>query len=119
MATDTWPSGLPDAPRPGGFREVVPRSSVRTQMDVGPAKLRRRSTGNVRFFQCIFELTLAQVATLDTFFITTLTGGSEAYNFDHPRTGATAEYRFLEPPSYSNPEGGDLWIAVCNIELLP
>lgn len=119
MAADTWPGTLPAAPRSSGFREIAPRSSIRTNNDVGPAKLRRRTTGNVRRFQMVFELTLAQVATLDTFFVTTLTGGSEAYNFNHPRTGVAGEFRFLEPPSFSNSEGGDLWVGVCNVELLP
>jgi len=118
MATDTWPSTLPAAPSPQGFRELVPESTIRSQMDVGPAKLRRRTTGNVRLFAMTFELTLAQIAILETFFTTTLTGGSEAYNFDHPRTGVTGEYRFLEPPIYSN-SGGDLWVASCRLELLP
>ncbi len=43
----TWPATLP-APALSSLRETPPDNLIRTQMDKGPAKVRRRTTANVR-----------------------------------------------------------------------
>ena len=63
-------------------------------------------------------MTTAQVATFDTFFVTTLTDGTISFTWTHPRTGAGATLRFVEPPVYV-PVGGDYWKAVIKLEILP
>lgn len=114
----TWPGTLPQKPSSRGYREVPPSNTMRTQMDQGPAKIRRRTTANVRPLDCTFELTLAEVAILETFYTTTLKSGSLAYDWDHPRTDVAGTWRFKKEPVYSSP-GGDLWEARCSLELLP
>lgn len=115
---DAWPGTLPQAPDWSGYQETSPNVAIRTQMDAGPPKLRRRFTAGIRPFSMQFLLTQAQVATLDTFYQTTLTGGTEAFDWTHPRTGAAASFRFVSPPQYSA-LGPNVYRATCQMEVLP
>ena len=103
MADITWPSTLP-APLTTGYTEEAPSGTIRTQMDAGPAKLRRRYTAAPRPFSLSYRMTLAQVATLDTFYVTTARAGTLRFNWTNPRTGAACEARFLSPPQYTGVE---------------
>jgi hypothetical protein len=81
--------------------------------------VRRRYTAGIRSFSCSWILTKAQVATLDTFYVTTLVGGAERFvGLSHPRTGAAAEFRFSAPPTYVY-LGPDAWRVTTPLELLP
>ena len=86
----TWPASLPSAPLVGGFSETLPDTLIRTSMDVGADKVRRRSTVQVIDMKMAFLLSKAQLATLTTFFITTTNGGADKFTFDHPITGVTS-----------------------------
>lgn len=115
----TWPAGLPQTPDTQGQVEKPADLLLRTQMDAGPAKVRRRYTAGVRPFNCTFFMTKAQVATLETFYVTTLTGGADAFDWAHPRTGVTESWRFVAPPEY-RPRGAGLYYdVVCALEQLP
>ena len=83
-----WPSDLPQKPLVQGFSETPPNLLTRSPMDVGPAKVRRRSTAGVTVLQCVFRLTTTQRASLLTFWQTTLAGGSLSYTWTHPISGA-------------------------------
>lgn len=113
-----WPSTLPQKPSTEGFIEQFPNSVIRTQMDAGPAKIRRRSTAAVRPFSLVYNLTLAQVAIFDTFFNDTLAGGSLAFNLPDPRTGTTLNVRITTIPKISA-LGGTEFTASFDIEKLP
>ena len=112
-----WPSGLPQRPLAEGFTESAVPSVVRTDMDVGPAKMRRRYTAEVRVYSMGLLLTTAQVATLETFYVTTL-GCVEPFDWIDHRTNAAASYRFRSPPSYSE-AGPGYWRATLDLEVLP
>lgn len=87
-----WPTSLPQAVRPN-YSETSGALIVRTPMEAGPAKMRRRGkrpdTLAVGFF-----MSASQVATLRTFVETTL-GGTARFGFPHPRTGTQAEVRIV------------------------
>ena len=117
MADTTWPAALQDLWLKDGFREVPPKNVLRTNMDVGPPKVRRRTTSNVRSFFGQMFLTSARVATLDTYFVTTTKSGSLTIELKHPRTGATGTYRFVKEPQYTSHNEG--FIASIQLELLP
>ena len=73
-----WPAApFPQVPLVEGYDEAAPSTTVRTKMDAGPPKVRRRYTAGVRNFGIMLDLTLAQVETLDAFYVTTLHGGDE------------------------------------------
>src|SRR5437870_11881029 len=101
-----WPASLPQTVFADGYKEEFPMNALRTQMDAGPPKMRRRYTAAFRPFTGTEIFTTAQVATLDTFFVTTLQGGALAFDWSHPRTGAAASVRFTKPPVVTSLGGG-------------
>jgi len=115
MASITWPTTLP-APLQDGFSETPPDTSVRSSMDSGPDKIRRRYTAGPRLFSLKYHLTKALVATLDDFFVTTSRSGSLAFNWTHPRTGAACEARMRAPKYGAFEHEGE---ATVEIEVLP
>ena len=114
-----WPASLPQLVAVEGYEESPPETALRTEMEAGPAKLRRRFTAGVRPLSVLLDLDAAQVETLDGFFVTDLAGGSLRFDWVHPRTQATVELRFLRPPVY-RPLGSDAaWRAALHLEILP
>lgn len=116
----TWPPSLPPlaAVDDRSYGESPPDVVLRSATDVGPAKLRRRTTAGVRPLTCTLPLTAAEVATLDTFYIATCAGGALAFDGVHPRTGAAVTLRFTRPPRYTG-DGNDNWTAAFALEVLP
>lgn len=114
----TWPTGIPDYVLQNGYTESPPNNIIRTQMDKGPAKIRRRTTANVRPISAMMELTAEQVEIFDSFFVDDCKDGSLRFEWNHPRTGAPVEFRFVGQPEYT-PIGGDTWIVRFNLEIMP
>lgn len=123
MADLVWPATLPQEPKLAGHSEQPPKLTVRTEMDVGPAKVRRRTSAGVRNFSMSIVMTRAQCALLDEFFLDSAQGGALAFQWTHPRTGNLIDYRFTAPPTY-NPLGprssaAAKWVATFQLEALP
>jgi hypothetical protein len=114
-----WPSDLPPRPLVEGFSETAPTLTVRSSMDVGPAKVRRRVTAGVTQLKCSFRLSPTQRASLLTFWQTTLAGGALSYTWAHPISGAAITCRIVEPPAFTPAARGVSWVAALNIEVLP
>ena len=114
----TWPATLPSYVLVEGYSEMPPVNSIRTQMDVGPPKVRRRSTAAPRPITCKQHMTKTQVAILDTFYVTTLSSGVDPFDWTHPRTGASVSFTFTEPPTYES-LGGTAWGVTLKLEILP
>lgn len=60
MASQGWPPGLPSAPRLAELVETAPNLVVRSEMDVGPAKVRRRVVAGVTTGQMAINITRKQ-----------------------------------------------------------
>lgn len=112
-----WPGSLPAAPLLG-HRETAPEMVVRTEMDAGPAKLRRRFTAGVRTLEIPLVLSDAQVQALDDFYVTTLAGGTLRFDHKHPRTAAVVKYRFIARPQYDLITPSK-WRTTLRLEILP
>jgi hypothetical protein len=97
MPNPTWPAGLPQYVMQQGFSEKLPDMLLETQMEAGPAKARRRYTSDYRLFSVSVAMTAAQRATFETFFITTVMGGSLPFDWKDPVTQANATFRFKKP----------------------
>ena len=119
MTNAVWPPFLPDRPLAQGYSERGPETALRTEMDAGPSKMRRRFTAGVRRIDVQVRLTAAQVETLDSFYHSSLSGGSFPFDCAHPRTGSEVTFRFVEPPSYTPIARGQLWTATLILEVLP
>ena len=93
MATPyTWPISLPQQVD-RGFTEVVGVNVLRTPMDAGPAKLRRRGA-RPDSLNVSFLMTTEQVAILEDFVLNTLQGVSR-FSFIHPRKQVQVETRIV------------------------
>jgi hypothetical protein len=114
----TWPAGLPQKPLADGFSEQAQPIILRTDMDVGPAKMRRRYTSEVRVYGMEMLLTTAQVATLETFYYSTL-DCVDPFDWLNHRTGAAATYRFRSPPAYSEAGAPGYWRTSLDLESFP
>ena len=121
MANYTWPSSLPPKPIKDGFSEVGGVNVIRTPMELGPAKTRRRSR-IAKPVQVAFVMTKAQIVTLENFVENTLFG-VRRFNFTHPRTWATIEVRIVpggEGVFYTlTPLGSDWYRVSMTFEVLP
>jgi hypothetical protein len=118
MANQSWPSDLPDQPLKRGYEEGPPNVALRTQMDAGPDKIRRRTTAGPRQIAVQFRLSPSQLETLDTFYTDTLEGGTLRFDWTHPRTGTSVEFRFVEPPSYQALRA-DRYRVQAQLEIMP
>jgi hypothetical protein len=113
-----WPSGLSDAVLADGYSEQLADNLIRSPMDAGPPKVRRRGTSAPRAISLRQLLTTSEVATLETFYYTTTAGGSLSFMWEHPRTGSSVFMRFTSPPATSYAAPGR-WLASYALEVLP
>lgn len=112
-----WPSTLPK-PNPDGYQEVMPSNTIRSEMDVGPAKVRKRATSATTKYRLNFEMDNTDVNTLETFFTTTINDGVDTFTMDDPRNGTSETFRIVSPPETVALTG--VWFRVSvNMEKLP
>lgn len=117
MADILWPDTLPP-PALNSFQETAPDNSIRSSLDRGPAKVRRRTTANVRIISFSLALDPDLVDVLDDFYNEDTFSGSVSFLMYHPRTGEQVECRFTSPPQYSEAEGV-IYNASVALEILP
>lgn len=103
----------------GTYKESPPNNTLRTSMDVGPAKSRRRTTSNVRLISFTLVLNSDQLDTLDGFYNDDTFSGSDDFDFNHPRTGDAVKARFVQPPEYSDTIKNQLYEIPVSLEILP
>lgn len=96
---------------------------IRSQMDTGPAKQRRRSTVAVRSMSLAFSpLSEEQVNALNAFIETELAGGALAFDMPHPVTEAVGRFRIIGGADAlwsQQPVGRDAYRISLTMELLP
>ncbi len=123
MPTPIWPVSLPQSPRVSGFKEQLPETVLRTSMDAGPVKSRRRFTTGPTPVTIELYLTRAQVAILDEFFNDTCEGGALSFDWVNHRTKAPARYRFTSEPALTpqaaSDTDGKIWSVSFSAEFLP
>lgn len=114
----TWPATL-SPPLANTFRETPPDNSLRTQMDKGPAKVRRRTTAGTRPIAFEMACDNDQLDALDTFYTDTTFSGTDEFTYTHPRTGDVVSARFTSPPSWSDMNTGQTWNVSIELEIMP
>jgi len=105
MANIYWPEYLPAGLLEEGFSRQPQSNVIRTAMDAGPKKQRRRYTaGTVKYSgKQVFDL--AELAVFEQFYHNVIADGVLRFNFDDPVTGEKAEFRFTEDPVTRAVEG--------------
>jgi hypothetical protein len=87
-----WPNTLPQSVE-RGFSESIGLNVLRTPMDAGPSKIRRRSL-RPETMSVTFLFTTAQVAILESFIFDTIKGVYR-FGFTHPRKNTVVETRIV------------------------
>lgn len=93
-----WPSTLPQRPLADDWSEELPDLLLRSPMDIGPAKTRRRTTAGVTPVQASFRMTPTELAAFRTFYQTTVVSGSVPFDWVHPITGETLSWQIVPKP---------------------
>lgn len=115
----TWPSDVP-------FFKVLPSISgsgpvgavLRTQMDAGPAKVRRLFTAAPREFSAVTPpMTAAQFADFDTFYTDTLKMGTLSFTATDPRDCTDKTFRFVD--GFNDRMAGKKRQVTAQLEILP
>lgn len=114
----SWPSTLPDYLQIDGGQISFGDNVIRSSMDVGPDKVRRRTTTTPDIVTGSQYLNSTQFSTLQTFYKTTCAGGSLSFDWKHPVTRSTVYMRFVEPPKCTA-IGGNIWRVDYVLEILP
>lgn len=114
----SWPETLPSIPRRADCGEQFPDLVLRTPMDAGPPKVRRRFTAGERPSPMGWFFTAAQMSTFETWWKDTIFGGSLSFTMTNPRTGIIDSWRFTAPPAIAK-VGGSYWHVTVQLEQLP
>lgn len=114
-----WPASLPQFFLEAGYREPLEDQLIESDMDAGPAKVRRRFTTATRIISGSIAMTQAQAAVFETFFATTCAGGSLPFTWVHPRTRAPATFRFRKPLPTVQQVSGDMVVYALRLEMMP
>lgn len=107
-----WPSTVPVTR--DNYTDTPPDRAVRSNMDIGPQKVRRRSSSAIRPISLRLFLTDAQLTTLDAFYDA---NDVLVFDFVDPRTSVTKRARFTAPPTYGLNE--TMWDVAVKLEYLP
>ena len=95
MATINWSSSLPQYVLRSNYSRNPKNNTIFTSMDVGPSKVRRRSTSTTDIVSISIAVDIDELQTFETFYKTTLGYGVETFNFPDPEnSGSTYEARF-------------------------
>ena len=113
-----WPVSLTQGPLLSSYQEEFPDILLRSTMDMGPAKVRRRFTAGVTKITASYILDATDLDTFETFYRTTINSGATAFNYPHPRTLASVVARITKPPSYT-PVSGTHYMVDLEMEILP
>ena len=93
MTTAAWPTSLGCPVL--NFTEVPQPNVASFTPEVGPPKMRRRSTAKGWLTSVTFRFTNAQVVTFLTFYETTIEDGSLPFTMNHPRTTTNYSWMFM------------------------
>lgn len=115
-----WPRSL-GCPQQSGYNEATQTTSViKTTMQAGPQKFRRRNSSSPRQITMQLVLRGAGKQTLEGFYWTTLNEVGSFYMPDYSKPlyqDNVAVYRFTDPPSF-DAIGPKLWSAKLMLERL-
>jgi hypothetical protein len=105
MANIYLPELLPAGLLEAGFTKQPQSDVIRTAMDAGPKKARRRYTARTVKYSGKQVFDAAELAVFEQFYHNVLADGVLRFNFTDPVTLETAEFRFTADYSVSAVEG--------------
>jgi hypothetical protein len=116
MAIEQWPDQL-GCLLIDGYSEQQQPVTIRSEVDVGPAKIRRRFTAPITLVQGRIIVDRAQADELLRFFNLRLAGGVEQFKMQSPLDLAEHKYRFITPPAFASVSSSH-FVATLDLERL-
>lgn len=117
MSVPVWPTTLPVELLMRGYNQTAADVTLRSSVDAGPAKIRRRFTAGVQPITGNLILSGTELGYLRTFFDTTLLGGSLRFTWREPVTLVSKEFRFTAPLKWTCDNG--YYDVSLELEMLP
>lgn len=117
-----WPASLPVDFLQGGFKESQPAgAALRSNVDSGPAKQRRRYSALNLPFTGVMSMNSAQLDDFWLFYRETLGNGALVFEgLPHMRTKAAVRHRFnVSSPPEDMADGGDSYLVSMTLEIVP
>lgn len=119
-----WPTTLPSAVQVSDLQITAPDMVLRSEVDTGPAMLRRRFTAAPELISGSLKVTRAQLAIFRTFYVATLGGGAIPFEWFHPQTRVIMDFRFRSQPSWRpyaprQSDQSDYWTVSLDLETVP
>ena len=109
-----------------GFTDERQAGSIRSDIETGAPKTRKRFTAAIRKIKWPTILTGTQRATFDTFYITTTNEGADVFTITDPVDGSTTlNVKFLKAPSWtitnsqSTTATDRVWSSTYDLEVQP
>jgi hypothetical protein len=101
-----------------GFDETPGENTLRSAMDVGPAKVRRRATSAVRKVNGQLLVSSDELEIFKTFYVDTLLSGALRFYWTEPNDPeTTVEMRFAEAPTWTTQS--NKFVISLKLEILP
>ena len=99
MAAQPWHVNLPQFLDQDGFSKAYGSTVIRSQNEIGPDKVRRRSTRPRDLYNVTMQIQASQEPILHEYFNTTLNGGATTFIFTDPITEVVTEWQMMGEPS--------------------
>lgn len=116
----TWPLALPQCPLRGTPTRQPKSNVIAFGTEIGPGKVRRRSSAGGVSTGATYLMTGAQLGILEAFYGDDLADGSLSFRMSDPISGADADWRFSPGQPWQAAEAGpDLWRVALQFERLP
>lgn len=114
MANIMWPAELPQVLMLNGLSAEKQNNVIRTQMDAGPQKIRRRYTVATKDFSGQIIVSEQQRQILENWYDNDIASGSLRFFMKDPQTLILSQFRFLE--KYKEDSINGLWKITLSLE---
>jgi hypothetical protein len=116
MTTAAWPASTLRCPVLN-FTETPQPNVASFKPEVGPPKMRRRSTAKGWLTSLTFRFSNSQLTSFYTFYETTLEDGSLPFTMNHPRTTTSYNWMFSDEPEITRTSPGYNMVALRLVRL--
>lgn len=116
MTNIMWPTSIPQLLRLDGQKAQRKNNVIRTQMDAGPSKARKRYTVSEKLFEGTIIVTEEERQILENWYRDTLGDGTLRFAMKDPQSLQLSEFRFTEDYTEVSLEG--LWKITMKLEKL-
>lgn len=114
-----WPGTLPDLVSQPDYEEGFADVVIRSPMDTGRPKRRRRFTAAIKSLKVTIPLSGVELDIFTAFYEDDIKGGSLSFNYTHPRTGVAIVVAFVSVPQPARPFGVDRFSVTLDLEIIP